>query len=45
MKKIKIAVDIGNTNIVIGLYSNNEWLKIYRLSSKKNITYWSTKKN
>ncbi len=44
MKKIKIAVDIGNTNIVIGLYSNNEWLKIYRLSSKKNITYWSLQK-
>ena len=44
MKKIKIAVDIGNTNIVIGLHSNNEWLKIYRLSSKKNITYWSLQK-
>ena len=44
MKKIKIAVDIGNTNIVIGLNSNNEWLKIYRLSSKKNITYWSLQK-
>ncbi len=46
MKKIKIAVDIGNTNIVIGLYSNNEWLKIYRLSSKKkyNILVF-TKKN
>ena len=44
MKKIKIAVDIGNTNIVIGLYYNNEWLKIYRLSSKKNITYWSLQK-
>ena len=44
MKKIKIAVDIGNTNIVIGLYFNNEWLKIYRLSSKKNITYWSLQK-
>lgn len=44
MKKIKIAVDIGNTNIVIGLNSNNEWSKIYRLSSKKNITYWSLQK-
>lgn len=44
MKKIKIAVDIGNTNVVIGLYSNNKWLKIYRLSSKKNITYWSLQK-
>ena len=44
MKKIKIAVDIGNTNIVIGLNSNIEWLKIYRLSSKKNITYWSLQK-
>ena len=41
MKKIKIAVDIGNSNIVIGLHVNGEWLKIYRLSSKKNITYWS----
>ena len=41
MKKIKIAVDIGNSNIVIGLYVNSKWLKIYRLSSKKNITYWS----
>ena len=44
MKKIKIAVDIGNTNIVIGLNSNNEWSKIYLLSSKKNITYWSQQK-
>ncbi|MEC7895449.1 MAG: type III pantothenate kinase, partial [Bacteroidota bacterium] len=44
MKKIKIAVDIGNTNIVIGLNSNNEWSKIYRLSSKNNITYWSLQK-
>ena len=44
MKKIKIAVDIGNSNIVIGLYSKNSWEKIYRLSSKKNFTYWTFQK-
>ena len=35
MKKIKIAVDIGNSNVVIGLYTNGKWEKIYRLSTKK----------
>ena len=44
MKKIKVAIDIGNTNIVIGLYSENSWEKIYRLSSKKNFTYWTFQK-
>ncbi len=44
MKKIKIAVDIGNSNIVIGLYTNGKWEKIYRLSTKKNFTYWSFQK-
>ena len=44
MKKIKIAVDIGNSNVVIGLYTNGEWEKIYRLSTKKNFTYWSFQK-
>ena len=43
MKKIKVAVDIGNSNIVIGLFINCKWEKVYRLSSKKNITYWSFK--
>ena len=43
MKKIKVAVDIGNSNIVIGLYKEGVWGKIYRLSSKKNITYWTFK--
>ena len=44
MKKIKVAIDIGNSNIVIGLYSENSWEKIYRLSSKKNFTYWTFQK-
>ena len=44
MKKIKIAVDIGNSNVVIGLYTNGKWEKIYRLSTKKNFTYWSFQK-
>ena len=35
MKKIKVAVDIGNSNVVIGLYTENNWEKVYRLSSKK----------
>ena len=34
-EKIKIAVDIGNSNVVIGLYTNGKWEKIYRLSTKK----------
>ena len=44
MKKIKVAVDIGNSNVVIGLNLDNEWIKIYRLSTKKNFTYWSFQK-
>ena len=44
MKKIKVAIDIGNSNIVIGLYCENSWEKIYRLSSKKNFTYWTFQK-
>ena len=44
MKKIKVAIDIGNSNVVIGLYSNDTWIKIYRLSTKKNFTYWSFQK-
>ena len=43
MKKIKVAVDIGNSNVVIGLYIDGKWEKIYRLSSRKNITYWTFK--
>ena len=43
MKKIKVAVDIGNSNVVIGLFIENKWEKVYRLSSRKNITYWSFK--
>ncbi|MBE97778.1 MAG: pantothenate kinase [Flammeovirgaceae bacterium] len=43
MKKIKVAVDVGNSNIVIGLLIDNNWEKVYRLSSRKNITYWSFK--
>ena len=44
MKKIKIAIDIGNSNVVIGLNNSNSWEKIYRLSSKKNFTYWTFQK-
>ena len=41
MKKIKVAVDIGNSNVVIGLFMDNKWKKVYRLSSRKNFTYWT----
>ena len=34
-EKIKVAVDIGNSNVVIGLNIENNWEKVYRLSSKK----------
>ena len=34
-EKIKVAVDIGNSNVVIGLNIENKWEKVYRLSSKK----------
>jgi type III pantothenate kinase len=44
MKKIKIAVDVGNSNVVIGLCCDGVWEKIYRLSTKKNFTYWSFQK-
>ena len=44
MKKIKVAVDVGNSNVVIGLYFNGVWEKIYRLSTKRNFTYWSFQK-
>ncbi len=44
MKKIKVAIDVGNSNVVIGLYFDGVWEKIYRLSTKKNFTYWSFQK-
>lgn len=44
MKKIKVAIDVGNSNVVIGLYCDGVWEKIYRLSTKKNFTYWSFQK-
>jgi type III pantothenate kinase len=44
MKKIKVAVDVGNSNVVIGLNCDGVWEKIYRLSTKKNFTYWSFQK-
>ncbi|MAS38706.1 MAG: type III pantothenate kinase [Flammeovirgaceae bacterium] len=44
MKKIKVAVDVGNSNVVIGLYFDGVWEKIYRLSTKRNFTYWSFQK-
>ena len=44
MKKIKVAVDVGNSNVVIGLYFEGVWEKIYRLSTKRNFTYWSFQK-
>ena len=44
MKKIKVAVDVGNSNVVIGLYFDGIWEKIYRLSTKRNFTYWTFQK-
>jgi len=34
MKKIKVAVDIGNSNVVIGLFIENKWEKVYCVPSR-----------
>ena len=44
MNNLKIVVDIGNSNIVIGINSNKRWIKIYRVNSKTEINYWSFEK-
>ena len=44
MNKLIIAIDIGNSNIVIGLNHKNKWLKIYRIKTKTEINYWSFEK-
>ena len=44
MNNLKIVVDIGNSNIVIGINSNKRWIKIYRINSKTEINYWSFEK-
>ena len=44
MNKLRIVIDIGNSNIVIGVNSNKKWLKIYRISSRTEINYWSFEK-
>lgn len=42
-----LAIDIGNTNIVIGLYDSEEWKYIWRLETKKteSLLYYSFKIN
>jgi len=42
--KLRIVIDIGNSNIVIGLNNNKEWIKIYRINTKSEINYWSFEK-
>ena len=42
---LRLIIDIGNSNIVIGLNNNQEWVKIYRINTKSEINYWSFEKN
>ena len=44
---MKLLIDIGNTNIVIGIFENNKWRNIWRLQTKKeeNALYYSIKIN
>tara|TARA_A100001011_G_C14067637_1_gene738832 strand:+ start:124 stop:900 length:777 start_codon:yes stop_codon:yes gene_type:complete len=42
--KLRIVIDIGNSNLVIGLNNNKEWIKIYRINTKSEINYWSFEK-
>jgi len=44
MNKFIIAIDIGNSNIVIGLNRKRKWVKIYRINTKTEINYWSFEK-
>ena len=41
---LRLIIDIGNSNIVIGLNNNQEWVKIYRINTKSEINYWSFEK-
>ena len=42
-----LAIDIGNTNIVIGLFDNEEWKYVWRLETKKaeSLLFYSYKVN
>ena len=31
-----IVIDVGNTNIVIGIYSKKKLIKIFRINTEKN---------
>ena len=42
--RLRLIIDIGNSNIVIGLNNNQEWIKIYRINTKSEINYWSFEK-
>ena len=42
--KLRIVIDIGNSNLVIGLNNKNKWIKIYRINTKSEINYWSFEK-
>ncbi len=42
-----LAIDIGNTNVVIGLFDGKEWVETWRIESKKNenLLFYSYKIN
>ena len=33
-----IVIDIGNTNIVFGVYNNQKLIKIFRVNTEKDVT-------
>ena len=33
---MEIAIDIGNSNVVIGFYNNSEWVQLMRFKTKKD---------
>jgi len=47
IKKMVLAIDIGNTNIVIGLFDGTKWAEVWRLESGKteNLLFYSYKIN
>jgi len=42
-----LAIDIGNTNVVVGLHDGGKWAEIWRMESKRNenLLYYSYKIN
>ena len=33
-----IVIDVGNTNIVFGVYNNQKLIKIFRVNTEKDVT-------